>query len=128
VAVARAAGFITIGIDAEVHELLPHGILEHIALDEERQWLRSRSATDICWDRALFSAKESVFKAWFPLTGRWLGFEDTFINFDPVHGRFTARLLVQGAMIGGNAVTHFEGRYRVERERILTAVTMPWDS
>jgi len=25
------------------------------------------------WDRLLFSAKESVYKAWFPLTGRWLG-------------------------------------------------------
>ena len=30
----------------------------------------------VCWDRLLFSAKEAVYKAWFPLAGRWLGFED----------------------------------------------------
>jgi 4'-phosphopantetheinyl transferase EntD len=124
VAVARETGFATIGIDAEVHDRLPPGVLEYIALDEERQWLRSRSTTDSCWDRALFSAKESVFKAWFPLTGRWLGFEDALVNIAPDHGRFTARLLVEGPTIEGNAVTYFEGRYRFEQGRILTAVAM----
>jgi 4'-phosphopantetheinyl transferase EntD len=24
------------------------------------------------WDRLLFSAKEAVYKAWFPLVGEWL--------------------------------------------------------
>jgi 4'-phosphopantetheinyl transferase EntD len=124
VAVARAPRFVTIGIDAEIQERLPPGVLEHIALDEERQWLRNRSARGICWDRALFSAKESVFKAWFPLTGRWLGFEDALIEIEPEHGRFTARLLVEGPMIGGNAVTHFKGRYRFGGERIVTAIVV----
>jgi 4'-phosphopantetheinyl transferase EntD len=30
----------------------------------------------------LFSAKESVYKAWFPLIGTWLGFEDAVATFD----------------------------------------------
>lgn len=44
------------------------------------------------WDRLLFSAKESVYKAWFPLTGKWLGFEDADIELhqDPGTGRTAA--------------------------------------
>ncbi len=38
------------------------------------------------WDRLLFSAKESVYKAWFPLTGRWLGFEEAAITINPADG------------------------------------------
>ena len=34
------------------------------------------------WDRILFCAKEATYKAWFPLTHRWLGFEDAHITFD----------------------------------------------
>ena len=48
----------------------------------------------MCWDRLLFSAKESVYKAWFPLTGRWLGFEDADVTITP-DGTFTARLLAE---------------------------------
>jgi 4'-phosphopantetheinyl transferase EntD len=124
VAVARESAILTIGIDAEINDRLPPRVLEHVALDQERQWLRSSPSMEICWDRALFSAKESVFKAWFPLTGKWLGFEDALVTIDPKHGRFSARLLVEGPMIGDNAVTQFEGRYRVEQGRILTAVVM----
>ncbi len=42
-----------------------------------RRWRRLAAARpEVSWDRLLFSAKESVYKTWFPLTGRWLGFED----------------------------------------------------
>jgi len=123
-AVACQARFVTIGIDAEVHDSLPPGVLKQVALNEERQWLRSCPLPSICWDRVLFSAKESIFKAWFPLTGKWLGFEDALVTIEPTRGRFSARLLVEGPVIGGKAVTHFEGRHRVEKGRILTAVAM----
>ena len=33
------------------------------------------------WDRILFCAKEATYKAWFPVTKRWLGFEDAHIVF-----------------------------------------------
>src|SRR5262249_33599292 len=58
------------------------------------------------WDRLLFSAKESVYKAWFPLARRWLGFEEADVTLDPA-GRFTARLLVPGPVSG------FTGRWTV---------------
>ena len=43
---------------------------------------RRRCPTGLHWDRILFCAKEATYKAWFPLTQRWLGFEDAHITFD----------------------------------------------
>ena len=34
------------------------------------------SQPNISWDRLTFSAKESVYKAWFPTYGKWLDFTD----------------------------------------------------
>ena len=47
------------------------------------------SSPTCAWDKILFSAKESVYKAWFPLTGRWLGFEDA--ELAPAAGRHLPR-------------------------------------
>ena len=58
-----------------------------------REFTTARAcAPAICWDRLLFSAKESVYKAWFRATGRWLGFEDAEVTIDPVARAFHARL------------------------------------
>jgi 4'-phosphopantetheinyl transferase EntD len=53
------------------------GVLGIVAVAGEQERLRrlKAAAPGTCWDRLLFSAKESVYKAWFPLTGfagRWL--------------------------------------------------------
>jgi 4'-phosphopantetheinyl transferase EntD len=79
----------------------------------------------VCWDRLLFSAKESVYKAWFPLAGRWLGFADAVITLTPAAGIFSARLLVNGPVVAGRAVTGFTGRWLVRRGLIVTAVALP---
>jgi 4'-phosphopantetheinyl transferase EntD len=92
-------------------------VLRLVAGDEEREWLDSAAGPE-CWDRILFSAKESVFKAWFPLAGRWLGFKDALVTFDPDTGSFAARLLVPGP------VTRFDGRFTVRDGLVLTAVAV----
>jgi 4'-phosphopantetheinyl transferase EntD len=74
-AVARASELASFGIDAEPHGELPEGVLERVALASEQAALPGLPP-GVHWDRLLFSAKESVYKAWFPLAGRWLGFED----------------------------------------------------
>jgi 4'-phosphopantetheinyl transferase EntD len=76
------------------------------------------AAPGASWDRLLFSAKESVYKAWFPLTGRWLGFCDARITVNPADGTFAARLLVAGAPLTG-----FGGRWLARDGLILTTVT-----
>jgi len=125
-AVARAAAFAAIGIDAEPHEMLPGGILPRVASESERAAL-SRLATvagEFRWDRILFSAKESVFKAWFPATGRRLGFSDAKVELD-VAGRFVAQLLVPGPMVGSRRVGAYDGFWAVGRGLVVTAVALP---
>ena len=72
----------------------------------------------------LFCAKESVYKAWFPLTGRWLGFEQAHITLDPAAGAFTARLLVPGPEVDGRELTAFDGRWLARGGLIITAISV----
>jgi 4'-phosphopantetheinyl transferase EntD len=131
-ALVRAADLASLGIDAEPHAPLPDGVLEAVALPAERERLR-RLATalpELRGDRLLFSAKESVYKAWFPLTGRWLDFSEADIDItvdpeDRTRGAFRAELLVPGPLLGDRRVDRFEGRWIVRRGLVATAVTVP---
>jgi 4'-phosphopantetheinyl transferase EntD len=124
--VARATDVPAIGVDAEPGEPLPDGVLGIVSGPGERERLRhlAAAAPGTCWDRLLFSAKESVYKAWFPLTGRWLGFEDVDLSIDP-GGTFAARPLPGAARAGGSLLTGFAGRWLASDGLILTAVTGP---
>ncbi|MET9735772.1 4'-phosphopantetheinyl transferase superfamily protein [Streptomyces sp. NPDC006458] len=131
-ALARAADLASLGIDAEPHAPLPLGTLPCVALPAERERLTPLAAhrPEVHWDRLLYSAKESVYKAWFPLTGRWLDFDEADIEISAGpgtawHGAFHAELLVPGPVLGGRRVRCFEGRWTVGRGLIGTAVTIP---
>jgi 4'-phosphopantetheinyl transferase EntD len=118
---ARDVDVQAIGIDAERRQPLAHGILDKVAIESERAWLRVAS-TAMPWDVLLFSAKESVFKAWFPLVGTWIGFEHARIDFDPTTGNFAATLLpnAPGAATPC-APTTMSGRFHAERELVWTS-------
>ena len=98
-----------------------------LALPAERRRLAGLAAADParCWDRLLFCAKESVYKAWFPLARRWLGFEEADITIDPAAATFTAMLLVPGPAVGGSTVGAFRGNFAVGNGLIVTAVSVP---
>lgn len=126
-AVADASKVRSIGLDAEVHGELPQGVLGHIAFGPELTMLTGlRPGPDIWWDRLLFSAKESVYKAWYPLTGRWLGFEDAEVRIDPDDHTFSARIRIDGTTTdGGPPLTAMTGRWLVRDGFVLTAITLP---
>jgi 4'-phosphopantetheinyl transferase EntD len=126
-AVARDRDVLSAGVDAEPDEGLPAGVLELVALPGERERLRdlAAAAPGTCWDRLLFSAKESVYKAWFPLTGRWLGFHDADVTIDAAGGTFDVRLLAAAADDRGLPLAGLAGRWLAEGGLILTAVTVP---
>ena len=125
-AVARAGELTAIGIDAEPNLPLPAGLLGDVALPEEAERLRelAAAAPAIHWDRLLFSAKEAVYKAWYPLAGRWLGFEDARLELDPAAGSFSARLLVPGPVVAGSELTGFSGRWLAGRGLLLCAIAL----
>jgi 4'-phosphopantetheinyl transferase EntD len=116
VGVARRRQVAAIGIDAERAAPLPEGVKEFICLEEERAQVDdlTNHTAAVHWDRLLFSAKESAYKAWFSLTGRRLGFPDAAVTIDPDHGALSVRL--RGAVL--------HGRWRAAGGLILTSVTV----
>jgi 4'-phosphopantetheinyl transferase EntD len=130
-ALARSSRLRALGIDAEPHEPLPEGVLDAISLGEERDRLSQLAATAgaACWDRILFCAKETVYKAWFPLTHRWLGFEDAAVTINPgttdsAEGTFSVRLLVAGPTIDGAELTRLDGRWLCADGLVLTTIAL----
>ncbi|MFC5065975.1 4'-phosphopantetheinyl transferase family protein [Actinomycetospora atypica] len=124
-AVAWASAVRSLGIDAEAHDVLPSGVLEAVSSEAERAVLAGLAADhpDVHWDRLLFSAKESVYKTWFPLTGRWLGFEEAALT-PAADGTFTAELLVPGPVVDGVEVSSFAGRWTVAGGHVITAIAL----
>ena len=125
-AVAWARDVTTIGIDAEPHEPLPEGLVGDVAGAAELARLRELAQIEpsIHWDRLLFSAKEAVYKAWFPLAGRWLGFEDAELTIDPRRRAFSASLLVAGPLVAGAELSGFSGRWLVADGLVLAAIAV----
>ncbi|MGW1988205.1 4'-phosphopantetheinyl transferase family protein [Streptomyces collinus] len=137
-ALVRAGDLASLGIDAEVDAPLPDQVFESIALPSEQRRHRALSASRpaVHWDRLLFSAKESVYKAWFPLARAWLDFSEADIELvthagagghsgTVTRGGFRARLLVPGPWVGGVRLSGFDGRWLVADGLVLTAVTVP---
>jgi 4'-phosphopantetheinyl transferase EntD len=126
-AVAPRSDLAGLGIDAEPHAPLPDGVVDDVAGAGERAALAelARSEPAVHWDRLLFSAKESIDKAWYPLCGRWLGFEDVRLDIAAGHGTFTGDLRVDGSRVdGGPPLTRLHGTYLIDRDLVVTAVTV----
>jgi 4'-phosphopantetheinyl transferase EntD len=123
-AVARAEQIAGIGIDAEPNAALPGGVCRNVASDDEAVGLHELAVRDpdVAWDRLLFSAKESVYKAWFPLTGRWLGFDDVVVEIHRADGTFCARMLVPAPVVSGEPLRAFHGRWVASGGLVATAV------
>ncbi len=126
-AVARASELLTIGIDAELDGPLPAGVIGDVALPEERRWIERAAVEDpgVSWDRLLFSIKESIYKAWFPLARSWLGFEDASVEIDRAAGTFSASLLVPGPTVGGRMLDGFAGHWIASEGLLLSAIALP---
>ncbi|WP_212830409.1 4'-phosphopantetheinyl transferase [Catellatospora sp. TT07R-123] len=125
-AVSRITDHASVGIDAEPHAVLPDGVLGLIASESERRHLDelARAAPHVHWDRLMFCAKEAVYKAWSPLTGRWLDFLEADVAVDPGAGTFRARLLVPGDCAGGRVLTGFDGRWHVADGLVVAGITV----
>ncbi|WP_327305707.1 4'-phosphopantetheinyl transferase superfamily protein [Streptomyces sp. NBC_01298] len=125
-AVAPLDAVASLGIDAEPNQPVEAHVRESVLLPAEQAALRvlARRRPEIHWDRLMFSAKESVYKTWYPLARRWLGFHDARIDFTD-DGGFSARLLVEGPLHRGRPLTDFDGRWMHADGLLLTSVVLP---
>jgi 4'-phosphopantetheinyl transferase EntD len=124
-AVAPADRVAALGIDAEPDAPLPDGVLDLVSTRAERGRLSPLATPDgPSWDRLLFSAKEAVYKVWFPLVGEWLDHHEVEILFAERDDAFTAVLARGELVVGGRRVTSLEGRWTRARGILVTAVAL----
>ncbi|GII57993.1 4'-phosphopantetheinyl transferase [Planotetraspora thailandica] len=120
-AVTSKRDVLSLGIDAEPYGPLPADVLDMVASPEEIAALRRLGDGSVDWDKILFSAKESIYKTWFPLTGRWLDFTEASVDIDP-SGEFTATLSISDPRMGTDRLT---GRWIASDGLVATAVVLP---
>jgi len=96
-AVGRRTDTDGIGIDLEqLSERVSPDISRRVCTPQEREWVKeggSGPAGEILRLRMIFSAKESVYKAFFPEGRVFLGFGDAELRWEPRERRFFGRLL-----------------------------------
>jgi len=125
-AVGLHAQISAIGIDAEPDQPLPDGVLGLIATPAERDRLTTthQNSDSPNWDRLLFSAKEAVYKAWFPLVGKWLDHHDAEIIFDPHNRTFTALLSRDDLILNSRPIHQLHGRWTQKQGILATAIIL----
>ncbi|MBA3455339.1 MAG: 4'-phosphopantetheinyl transferase superfamily protein [Deltaproteobacteria bacterium] len=121
-ALATADRWSSIGIDAEVLRSFETGLERRIVLPAERRQLDELDPA-VAWECVVFSVKEAFYKAWFPLTRRWLDFHDVQVHLDPARGRFAATLLVDEPSFPSQGP--IEGSFCIDGPRVLAAVALP---
>lgn len=118
--VGRSSRWRSLGIDAEPAGPLPEGVFNTIALPGEqrriRRTTRHTGLRDL--DKVLFSAKEATYKAWFPLTHRFLDFDQADIDIRP-DGTFVSYLLVRPV-----PVPFIQGRWAVRDGLVVTVAAV----
>jgi 4'-phosphopantetheinyl transferase EntD len=115
-----------IGIDAEPDAPLPEGLVDLVATPAEQDWLAATEPAPYRphWDRLLFSAKEAVYKAWFPLVGEWLDQQEAEIHPHPQDRTFTALLSRDDLIVNGRQIHRLHGRWIQEQGILVTAVVV----
>jgi 4'-phosphopantetheinyl transferase EntD len=124
VAVARRGRILSLGLDVERAGRLEDALMVRICTPREIERARARPPPDdVDWGTLVFSAKESAYKCYFPLTRRLLGFHDMEIEFSADATRFEARLLREDAPRAGG-VSCFAGRAAWTPDFVLAGVVL----
>ena len=117
-AVAPAERCAGLGIDIEQVRSLQPSIDRQVADDEERAWI----ASDMTRFTLLFSAKESIYKAFFPIRREYFGFSAVHLQWETP--RFIATLTCPMSERWGSGA-QFPVECHRDGERVWTAVCLP---
>lgn len=121
-AVARTPAVRSIGLDLEIDAPLEAKLWRRILRDAEKEWISELPEFDRGpMAMVVFSAKESVYKCQYALSGTFLEFSDVQIE-PPSAGYFAATLLREAAPF--RAGQRFEGRFVRHSGLVATGVTL----
>ncbi|MEU0393700.1 4'-phosphopantetheinyl transferase superfamily protein [Streptomyces sp. NPDC006208] len=124
-AVAHAADFAAIGIDAEPQEPLPGVVAARAVTDAERRLLRQDfpMAAELPLDRLVFCAKEASYKAFSAWLGTRFGFRDFTVR---LRADGTFRCVPPGVAMPRSlrCAEGFPGRWTARSGMVLTVVVL----
>jgi len=109
----------SVGIDIECQRRLKVDAVRRVATKEE--YSRYSVVPDFDWT-LLFSAKESVFKAFSPLARRYIGFQEVELLLDVATQSFSVRYL--GNTVDKSLIEKAEGHWRTLADHLITIVTV----
>ena len=118
-AVALRRDVAMLGIDVEQAGDLDEDEAAIIVTPAEHEQASEELGADA--GRVLFSAKESIYKAWYPATGRWLDFHDVVVMIER-GGSFTVEPGSHLDPDDRGMLAAARGRFAVDAEHVFTAV------
>lgn len=116
--VSKLSAYRSLGIDIEESEALDRDLWSVILHESELENLGNHPLPEALSAKVVFSAKESLFKALFPLTGQFLDFQDVCVELDFDRLEFNTSPARQGI----NIPSETQGSFHVSDEMILSLV------
>lgn len=114
----------SIGLDAEPNEPLDPELFPYVCSPSELLWLGARARSEQDQGRLaklLFSIKEAVFKCQYPITRRYLEFDEVQVILDLNSAAFRAGVASHESLNG----LSFSGNYLLTPDLILAGVLFP---
>ena len=122
-AVARADHLGGLGFDAELRREFPPEELDAFLTPPERE--RAHSGASPHWPMVVFSAKEAIYKAVFPLCREPFDFLDVEVTTNWPEGTFTARPAPDAPACIREPVGRILGRFTITTTHVVTAAWLP---
>ena len=97
--------------------------LDLVCTQAEKDWLNEHGLMNTFWNKVIFSAKESLFKCYYPLTYEYLDFLDAEFTLDPDTNTFSATIPGQPAE-PFNKNRPIVGRFLIDDHYIYTSLVL----
>jgi enterobactin synthetase component D len=114
---ARDSEVAGIGIDVEPLAPLPDGVDSYIHTEAEAAFIADHANAHP--GRLIFSAKESLYKCFYPLVQRYFGFHSVELNIDTANQRYSFSTTDRCEI--AFPPWHFEGRFAIGEHHLVTA-------
>jgi len=123
VVVGRSTDLAALGVDAEQWNRLTPALWRRVLTSDELVWVeRHDPERQRIFATVIFSAKESFYKAQYPISRRFLNFHDVEVTVEPSDSTFQVRVLERAAGVAG--LSSCSGRFLCVEEFVLTGVAV----
>ena len=113
---AKTEDMISLGVDVEPLKPLPEGVEQYVHTPEDKRTMAKNGSLP---ERLIFSAKESLYKCYYPLLGQFIGFQEVSLAID-VHEQTFQFTPAEDCTTPFPGEFAFHGRYLVEENHLYT--------